>query len=54
MSLKNYTRIVSKIIDAVNVVDVVYHKVTETKKIGCVGHYQKRVGAWSRNLMEKE
>ena len=54
MSLKNYTRIVSKIIDAVNVVDVVYHKVTETKEIGCVGHYQKRVGTWSRNLKEKE
>lgn len=54
VTVKNYNKTVSKIIDAVNVVDVVYHKVTETKKIGCVGHYQKRVGTWSRNLKEKE
>ena len=38
VTVKNYNKTVSKIIDAVNVVDVVYQGV-EIRKLECVRHY---------------
>ena len=41
-------------IDAVNVVDIVYQRYWDKKNLECVGHYQKRVGTRLRSLKKKE
>ena len=38
VTVKNYNKTVSKIIDAVNVADIVYQGV-EIKKLDCLRHY---------------
>ena len=53
MTLKNYRKTVLKMTDAVNVV-MLFIIGIKIKKIERVGHYQKRVGNWLRNLKKKE
>ena len=53
MTLKNYRKTILKMTDAVNVV-MLFIIGIKIKKIERVGHYQKRVGNWLRNLKKKE
>ena len=53
MTVSNYNKTVSKIIDVVNFV-VLFIKGIEIKKFECVGHYQKLVRTRLWNLKKKE